>query len=332
MLKGNNMIARMKMKAMTAAVALLSAVSFVALAQDFPTKPIRLIVPFPPGGGNDVIGRVVAQKLSERWGQQVIVDNRAGANGIIGLQLLTQAPADGYTIAVGAAGPLAVNPSLYEKLPYDSLRDFAAITNAANFPLLLVVNPAVNAKNVRELIALAKAQPGKLKCAFPGVGNSAHLAAELFNSMTGVRIVTIAYKGTGPTITDVLAGQVQMTFSSIPSVLPQVQAGKLRALAIGNLQRISALPDIPTIAESGVPGYEAYSWVGIVAPARTPKDIVAKLNHEIVDILRVKQVGDSLTQQGAIPVGDSPEHFAAYIKSEIAKWGAVVRKANIKAD
>jgi len=327
------MTAQTKMKAMAFAVALVSMMPFVAAAQDYPGKPIRLIVPFPPGGGNDVIGRVVAQKLSERWGQQVIVDNRGGANGIIGLQLLIQSPADGYTIAVGAAGPLAVNPGLYEKkLPYDSLRDFAAITNAANFPLLLVVHPSVKAKNVRELIALAKTEPGKLNCAFPGVGNSAHLAAELFNSMAGVRIVTVAYKGTGPTITDVLAGQVQMTFSSIPSVLPHVQAGKLRALAIGNLQRISALPDIPTIAESGVPGYEAYSWVGIVAPARTPREIVAKLNHEIVDILRVKQVGDSLTQQGAIPVGDSPEHFAAYIKSEIAKWGAVVRKANIKAE
>jgi tripartite-type tricarboxylate transporter receptor subunit TctC len=251
---------------------------------------------------------------------------------MIGLQLLMQAPPDGYTIAVGAAGPLAVNPSLYAKMPYDSLRDFTPITNAANFPLLLVVHPSVNAHNVRELIALAKAEPGKLNCAFPGVGNSAHLAAELFNSMAGVKIVTVAYKGTGPTITDLLAGQMQMTFSSIPSVLPHVQAGKLRALAVGNLKRISALPDIPTIAESGVPGYEAYSWVGIVGPADMPKAITEKLNHEIVDILHVKQVGDSLTQQGAIPVGDSTEHFAQYIKDEIAKWGAVVRKANIKAE
>jgi len=321
-----------RMTAIALAVALVGAASVSAHAQDFPTKPIRFIVPFPPGGGNDVIGRVVGQKLSERWGQQVIVDNRPGANGIIGLQLLMQSPPDGYTIAVGAAGPLAVNPGLYEKLPYNSLRDFTAITNAANFPLLLVVHPSVNARNVRELIALAKAEPSKLNCAFPGVGNSAHLAAELFNSMAGVKIVTVAYKGTGPTITDVLAGQVQMTFSSIPSVLPHVQAGKLRALAIGNLQRISALPDVPTIAESGVPGYEAYSWVGVVGPANMPKAVTAKISHEIVDILRVKQVGDSLTQQGAIPVGDSPEHFAAYIKAEIAKWGAVIRKANIKAE
>ncbi len=320
------------MKATALAAALLGGACFSAVAQTYPTKPIRLIVPFPPGGGNDVIGRVVAQKLTERWGQQVIVDNRAGANGVIGLQLLMQSPADGYTIAVGAAGPLAVNPSLYEKLPYDPLRDFAPITNAASFPLLLVVHPSVKATSVKELIAVAKAQPDKINCAFPGVGNSAHLAAELFNNMAGVKIVTVAYKGTGPTITDVLAGQVQMTFSSIPSVLPHVQAGKLRALAIGNLQRIAPLPDIPTIAESGVPGYEAYSWVGLVAPAGTPKPITAKLNHEIVDILRVKQVGDSLTQQGAIPVGDSPEHFAAYIKAEIQKWGAVVRKANIKAE
>jgi tripartite-type tricarboxylate transporter receptor subunit TctC len=326
------MMCSCRTKTLTVAAAMLAAACLPASAQNYPSKPIRLIVPFPPGGGNDVIGRVVGAKLSERWGQQVIVDNRGGANGMIGLQLLMQAPPDGYTIAVGAAGPLAVNPSLYAKMPYDSLRDFTPITNAANFPLLLVVHPSVNARNVRELIALAKAEPGKLNCAFPGVGNSAHLAAELFNSMAGVNIVTVAYKGTGPTITDVLAGQVQMTFSSIPSVLPHVQANKLRALAIGNLKRISALPDIPTIAESGVPGYEAYSWVGIVGPAGMPNAITEKLNHEIVDILHVKQVGDSLTQQGAIPVGDSTEHFAQYIKDEIAKWGAVVRKANIKAE
>jgi tripartite-type tricarboxylate transporter receptor subunit TctC len=326
------MMCSFRTKTITVATALLAAACLPASAQDYPSKPIRLIVPFPPGGGNDVIGRVVGAKLSERWRQQVIVDNRGGANGMIGLQLLMQAPPDGYTIAVGAAGPLAVNPSLYAKMPYDSLRDFTPITNAANFPLLLVVHPSVNAHNVRELIALAKAEPGKLNCAFPGVGNSAHLAAELFNSMAGVKIVTVAYKGTGPTITDLLAGQMQMTFSSIPSVLPHVQAGKLRALAVGNLKRISALPDIPTIAESGVPGYEAYSWVGIVGPAGMPKAITEKLNHEIVDILHVKQVGDSLTQQGAIPVGDSTEHFAQYIKDEIAKWGAVVRKANIKAE
>jgi tripartite-type tricarboxylate transporter receptor subunit TctC len=326
------MMCSFRTKTITVATALLAAACLPASAQDYPSKPIRLIVPFPPGGGNDVIGRVVGAKLSERWRQQVIVDNRGGANGMIGLQLLMQAPPDGYTIAVGAAGPLAVNPSLYAKMPYDSLRDFTPITNAANFPLLLVVHPSVNAHNVRELIALAKAEPGKLNCAFPGVGNSAHLAAEWFNSMAGVKIVTVAYKGTGPTITDLLAGQMQMTFSSIPSVLPHVQAGKLRALAVGNLKRISALPDIPTIAESGVPGYEAYSWVGIVGPAGMPKAITEKLNHEIVDILHVKQVGDSLTQQGAIPVGDSTEHFAQYIKDEIAKWGAVVRKANIKAE
>jgi tripartite-type tricarboxylate transporter receptor subunit TctC len=326
------MMCRTRTRTIAVAAAMLAAAGLPASAQNYPSKPIRLIVPFPPGGGNDVIGRVVGAKLSERWGQQVIVDNRGGANGMIGLQLLMQAPPDGYTIAVGAAGPLAVNPSLYAKMPYDSLRDFTPITNAANFPLLLVVHPSVNARNVRELIALAKSEPGKLNCAFPGVGNSAHLAAELFNSMAGVKIVTVAYKGTGPTITDLLAGQMQMTFSSIPSVLPHVQANKLRALAIGNLKRISALPDVPTIAESGVPGYEAYSWVGIVGPAGMPKAITEKLNHEIVDILHVKQVGDSLTQQGAMPVGDSTEHFAQYIKDEIAKWGAVVRKANIKAE
>jgi tripartite-type tricarboxylate transporter receptor subunit TctC len=306
--------------------------SGVATAQDYPTKPIRLIVPFPPGGGNDVIARVVGQKLSERLGQQVVIDNRGGANGMVGLQLLTQAPADGYTIAVGAAGPLAINPSLYEKMPYDPLRDFAPITNMVNFPLLLVTHPSVPARNVRELIAMAKAKPSALNYCSPGSGNSGHLAGELFNSLAHINIVHVPYKGAGPAITDLLAGQVQMMFSSIPSVLPHVQQGKLNALAVGSAQRLASLPDVPTIAESGLPQYEAYSWVGMVAPANTPKEIVAKLNREIVDILRLKDVGERLTQQGAIPVGDTPEQFGAYIKAEIEKWGAVVRTAKIKAD
>lgn len=306
--------------------------AMAAAASEYPTKPIRLIVPFPPGGGNDVIARVVGQKLSERWGQQVIVDNRGGANGMVGLQMLLQTPPDGYTIAVAAAGPMAVNPSLYQKIPYDPLRDFAPVTNMVNFPLLLVTHPTFPAKNVKDIIALAQAHPDKVNYASPGSGNSGHLAGALLNSMAHIKIVHVPYKGTGPAITDLLAGQVQMMFSSIPSVLPHVQAGKLRAIAIGSAKRLSSLPDIPTVAESGVPKYEAYSWVGMVAPAKTPRDIVLKLNHEIIDILKVKQVADSLLQQGAIPDFNTPEQFEAYIKSEIAKWGAVVRAANIRAD
>ena len=318
-------------KALVAAL-LLGSSAGAALAQAWPSRTIRLIVPFPPGGGNDVIARVVAQKLGERLGQSVVVENRAGANGIVGLQALMQSPPDGHTIAVGAAGPLAVNPSLYDKLPYDVVKDFAPITNMVNFPLLLVTHPSVPAKTTRELVALAKAQPGKLYYSSPGSGNSGHLAGELFNTMAGVKTVHVPYKGQGPALADLLAGQVQMLYSSIPSVLPHVQQKQLNAIAVGSARRVPSLPDIPTIAESGVPGYEAYSWVGMIAPAGTPKEVIARLNREITDILKQKDVAEKLNGQGALPVGDTPEQFGAYIKAEIEKWGAVVRSSNIKAE
>lgn len=323
----------MKRKFLKSVLALCCGLALsAAQAQSYPSKPIRLIVPFPPGGGNDVIARVIAQKLTERLGQQVVVDNRAGANGIVGLQALMQSPPDGYTLAVGAAGPLAVNPSLYDKLPYDPLKDFSPITNMVNYPLLLVVHPSVPAKTTQDLVNLAKAKPKQLYFASPGSGNSGHLAGELLNSMANVQTVHVPYKGQGPALSDLISGQVQMLYSSIPSVLPQVKSGQLNALAVGSAKRVPSLPDIPTISESGVPGYEAYSWVGMLAPAKTPKDIVNRLNREIVDILKQKDVSEKLNQQGALPVGDSPEQFAAYIKAEIDKWGAVVRAANIKAD
>ncbi len=329
------MIAKFARRPMLGALvaSLLSLWAAPAMAQaSYPNKPVKLIVPFPPGGGNDVIGRVIAQKLTDRWGQNVVVENRAGANGIVGLQALMQSPADGYTLAVGAAGPLAVNPSLYARLPYDPLKDFTPITNLVNFPLLLVTHPSVAAKNTRELVALAKSKPGQLSYASPGSGNSGHLAGELFNSMAGVKTVHIPYKGQGPALTDLVAGQVQMLYSSIPSVIQQVRNGQLRAIAVGSAQRLPSLPDIPTLSESGVPGYEAYSWVGLVAPANTPADIVKKIHRDVSEILKDKEVADKLNQQGALPVGDTPEEFAVYIKNEIAKWGKVVREANIKVD
>ena len=313
-------------------ISLMLAVATPLMAQPFPNKPMRIIVPFPPGGGNDVIARVVGQKLNERLGQQVVIDNRAGANGIVGLQALMQAPPDGYTLAVAAAGPMAVNPSLYEKLPYDPLKDFAPITNMVNFPLLLVTHPSVPAKTTLELINLAKSKPKQLFFASPGSGNSGHLAGELFNAMAKVQTVHVPYKGQGPALSDVLAGQVQMLYSSIPSVINHVKSGQLKAIAVGSAKRVPSLADIPTISESGLPGYEAYSWVGIVAPANTPKDIVSRLNREIVEILKLPDVAEKLNQQGALPVGDTPEQFASYIRDEIAKWGAVVRSANIKVD
>ena len=303
-----------------------------AFAQAYPNKPIRLIVPFPPGGGNDVIARVVGQKLAERLGQPVVIDNRGGGNGVIGLNALAQAAPDGYTLGVGAAGPMAVNPSLYENLSYDPLRDFTPITNMVNFPLLLVVHPSLKAKTIPELIALAKAQPGKIFFASPGSGNSGHLAGELFNAMAKVQTTHVPYRGQGPAVADLLAGQVQMLYSSIPSVIGYVQQGRLNAIAVGSSTRVASLPNVPTIAESGVPGYEAYSWVGMIAPAHLPRDIVLRLNREIVDILKQKDVEEKLTQQGAIPVGDTPEQFGAYIAVEMRKWGAIVKSVNIKAD
>jgi tripartite-type tricarboxylate transporter receptor subunit TctC len=314
------------------ALGLVLCLPALAAAQAYPAKPIRLIVPFPPGGGNDVIGRAMAQKLGERFGQQVVVDNRAGANGIVGLQALMQSAPDGYTLGVGAAGPMAVNPSLYDKLPYDPVKDFSAIANMVNFPLLLVAHPSLPAKTTRELVALAKARPGTIYYSSPGSGNSGHLAGELFNSMAGVTIVHVPYKGQGPALADLLAGQVQLLFSSIPSVLPFVQQGKLNAIAVGSARRIPSLPEIPTIAESGVPGYEAYSWVGMIGPAHMPRELVNRLSREINDILKQKDFADKLTGEGALPDGDSPEQFTAYIKAENDKWGAVVRSAHIKAD
>lgn len=313
-------------------LALTTLVAAAAFAQAYPAKPIRMIVPFPPGGGNDIIARLVAQKLGSRLGQNVIVDNRAGANGIVGLSAVMQAAPDGYTLGIAAAGPMAVNPSLYDKLAYDPVKDFEPITNMVIYPLLLVTHPSVPAKTMPELLALARQKPGTLFFASPGSGNSGHLAGELLNSLAKVNTVHVPYKGQGPAVADLLAGQVQMLYSSIPSVLPLVQQGRLRAIAIGSEQRLSSMPAVPTIAESGVPGYEAYSWIGIVAPAGTPQPIITKLNQEIVQILKQKDVEAELLAQGAIAVADSPQHFGAYIKTEISKWGAVVKSANIKAD
>ncbi len=318
--------------AVTMAGASLLAGQAQAQAQAYPSKPIRLIVPFPPGGGNDVIARVVGQRLTERLGQPVVIDNKGGGNGILGLQLLMASPPDGYTIGVGAAGPMAVNPSLYEKLQYDPVKDFTPVTNMVIFPLLLVTNPAFAPKTMQEVVAFAKDKPGQVFYASPGSGNSGHLAGELLNSMANVKTVHVPYKGQGPAVADLLAGQVQMLYSSIPSVIGYVQQGRLNAIAVGSAKRLSSLPGVPTIAESGVPGYEAYSWVGMIAPANTPKEIVMRLNREINEILKEKEVEEKLVAQGAIPAGDTPEHFAEYIKAEIKKWGAVVKSAKIKAD
>jgi tripartite-type tricarboxylate transporter receptor subunit TctC len=301
-------------------------------ASNYPVKPIRLIVPFPAGGGVDFIGRIVGQKLSERLGQQVAIDNRAGANGIVGLEALKAAPADGYTIAAASAGPLTVNPFIYVKLPYDTLRDFTHIANMVNFPLLLVAHPSLPVKNVKELIALARSRPGQVTYSHPGIGNSGHLAGELFNSIANAKILGIPYKGTAPAVVAVLSGEAHLTYSSIPTILPHVKSGRVRALGIGNAQRIPALPQFPTIAEMGLPGYEAYAWGGMIGPANMPQAVVQRLSREIVEILKQKDVTDRMYAEGTVPTPSGPDEFTAYIKSELKKWGEVVKLAGIKPE
>jgi tripartite-type tricarboxylate transporter receptor subunit TctC len=291
-----------------------------------------MIVPFPPGGGVDFIGRIVGQKLTERLGQQVAIDNRAGANGIVGLEALKSAPADGYTIAAASAGPLTVNPFIYAKLPYDPVRDFTPIANMINFPLLLVVHPSLPVKSVKELIALARARPGQLSYSSSGAGNSGHLAAELFDSMAKIKILHVPYKGTAPAGIALLAGEVQLTFSSIPTVLPHVRSGRLRALGVGNAERIPSLQEFPTIAEAGLPGYEAYAWGGMIGPANLLAPVVQRLSREIVEILRMKEVTDRMLAEGTVPTPSGPDEFAAYIKAELKKWGEVVKIAGLKPE
>ena len=304
----------------------------LASAQTYPVKPIRLIVPFPPGGGVDFIGRIVGQKLAERLGQQVAIDNRSGANGIVGLEALKTSAPDGYTIAAASAGPLTVNPFIYAKLPHDTLRDFTHIANMVNFPLLLVSHPSLPVKNVKELVALARAQPGQVTYSSPGAGNSGHLAGELFNSMAKAKILHIPYKGTAPAVIAVLAGEAHLTYSSIPTILPHVRSGRVRALGIGNAQRIPSLPDFPTIAESGIAGYEAYAWAGMIGPANMPAAVVQRLSKEIQDILRQKDVTERMLSEGTVPTPSGPEEFTAYMRAELKKWGDVVKMAGIKAE
>ena len=325
---------------MTSALAKVLAALLVALglspanggAQSYPAKPIRMIVPFPPGGGVDFIGRIVGQKLTERLGQQVSIDNRAGANGIVGLEALKSAAPDGYTIAASSAGPLTVNPFIYSKLPYDTLRDFTHIANMVNFPLLLVVHPSLPVKNVKELIALARAKPNKVIYSSPGSGNSGHLAAELFNSMAKAKILHIPYKGTAPAVVALLSGEVHLTYSSIPTILPHVRSGRVRALGIGNAERIPSLSEFPTIAETGLPGYEAYAWGGMIGPANLPPNVVQRLSKEINEILRMKDVTDRMLAEGTVPTPSGPDEFTAYIRAELKKWGEVVKLAGIKSE
>ncbi len=303
-----------------------------ASAQPWPTKPIKWIVPFASGGTTDILARTVGEKLSAALGQPVVVENKPGAGGGVGAEFVAHSPPDGYTIMGGTISTHAINASLYQKLPYDPVKDFAPITLIARVPNMLVVNPDVPASNVGELIRLMKTKPGNYTFASSGNGTSQHLSGELFKTMAGVDMQHIPYKGSPPALQDVVGGQVTMTFDNITTALPLAKAGKLRALAVTTATRSAVAPDVPTLAESGLPGYEIGSWQGVFAPAGTPPAIVQRLNAEIVKILNQPDVRQRLVALGAEPAPNTPEEFAAMVKSEVAKWGDVVRRSGAKVD
>ncbi|HZN26342.1 MAG TPA: tripartite tricarboxylate transporter substrate binding protein [Burkholderiales bacterium] len=303
-----------------------------AYAQAWPTKPIRMILPFPPGGTTDILGRVAAQKLSEALGQQVVPDNRPGAAGNIGTEFVAKAPPDGYTLVTAPGSTLTIHPSLYSKLGFDPLRDFAPVTILAAVPNALVVHPSLPVRNVKDLIALAKAKPGQLNYASTGAGQSTHLSMELFKTMARVNIVHVPYKGSAPAVTDLLGGHVLLMFDNMPSALPHVKAGKLRAVAVSTLKRSPVAPDIPTVAESGLPGFEVSVWFGVLAPAKTPQPVVERLNQILVKALHTAEVRERLSTQGAEPIANTPDQFTQQMKRDIAKWAKVVKDADIKLD
>jgi tripartite-type tricarboxylate transporter receptor subunit TctC len=304
-----------------------------AMAQTYPAKPIRLIVPYPPGGGTDFFARLVGARMSEHIGQPIVVENRPGAATIIGAEAAAKAPADGYTLLLADSTTLAVNPSLYRKLPYDPQKDFAPISLTARFAMLLVVNPTLDkSKTVKEFIDEAKAAPGKINFASVGAGTTHHLAMELFMQQTGTRLNHIPYKGAAPAVQDLVGGQVPVMFLDLAAGGPQIRAGKIRALAVASRQRIAPLPEVPTVAESGVPGFEAWAWQGLVAPAGTPREALEKVRADYAKAVGDAAVRQKLTEAGVEPLTSSPEELAAYIKSETAKWAEVVKEGNIKVE
>jgi tripartite-type tricarboxylate transporter receptor subunit TctC len=312
--------------------AMLPAASGALAQQGWPNKPIRFVVPFPPGGTTDIIGRIAADEVAKALNATTVVENRGGAGGNIGAEAVARSAPDGYTMLVCTVGTHGINKSLYSKLSYDPVKDFTPVTLLALVPNVIVVHPSVKANTVKELIALLKANPGRLNYASSGNGTSIHLSAELFKTMTGTFMTHIPYRGSAPAIADLLANQTQVMFDNLPSAMPQIKAGKLRALAVTSAKRAAALPDVPTVAEAGVPGYEASSWFGLVAPAGTPKEIVDKTRDAIAKAWARPDVREKLLGQGADPVADTPEEFAKYIDSEIAKWAKVVKASGAKID
>lgn len=303
----------------------------MAWAQDYPNKPLRIVVPFPPGGSNDVLGRVLGQKISEAMGQPVLVDNKAGAAGNIGTDFVAKAPADGYTMLVASNTGLAINPVLYPKLPFDAIKDFEPITLLGGLPIMLVVNANVKASSVTELIALAKKDPNKITYASAGAGTPQHMSAELFKSMTGTKITQVPYKGSGPALIDVIAGTVDIMFCPINSALPHIRSGKLRALGVATAKRVTLLPEVPTVAET-VPGYVSDIWIGMVAPAKTPAPVIAKLNTELRKALSLPDVKDKLAEQGIEATSSTPAEFANLIAADQKRWAVVIKGAGIQPD
>jgi tripartite-type tricarboxylate transporter receptor subunit TctC len=312
-------------------VGLLTAVSLPA-AEQYPRRPVRLIAPFPAGGGVDIVARQIAQKLSESWGQQVVVDNRTGATGIIGTDLAAKATADGYTLIMGNVATHAVNVSLYKKLPYDPEKDFAPITLVARVPEILVVHPSLAATSVKELVALARAKPGQLTVGSAGRGSPPHLAAELFQWLAKVQFVHVPYKGSSPALADLIGGQINLYFSNILSATPHVKSGRLRALGVTGAKRSAVMPEVPTIAEAGVPRYEEYNWYGLLAPKGTPAAVLAKVHRDVVGVLRAPEVEERLIKDGAEVIGNTPQEFARFIRSEIDKYASVIKERGLRAD
>ena len=310
--------------------ALLS--SPAAQSQTYPAKPVRVIVPFSPGGGTDIVARIVSQKLTDKFGTPVLVDNRVGAAGAVGAEIVVRSAPDGHTLLVGSTSEIGIGPSLYSKLPYDVLRDLVAVTPLAATPMILVVHPSMPVKTAKELVALALARPGQINYGSAGAGSGAHMSTELFPYLPKIDLVHVPYKGVGPAITDVVGGQVQILFTTVPSVTAFMKAGRLKALAVTSAERAPSIPEVPTMAESGVPGYEVEYWYGFFAPAATPKDILARIHAATTEVLRLPDVIANFARQGVQPVIKTQERFAAFVKADIEKWAVVVKASGTKVD
>jgi len=316
----------------TAAALLLAWTGVLAQPSTWPARPVTMVVPFPPGGGTDTGARLIAQKLSAKWGQQVVVENKGGAAGQIGVDLVAKAKPDGYTILMGNIGTQAINPSLYPRLPYDPDKAFAPISLVAELPLAMMVNPGVPAKTAPEFVALARSQPGRLSYSSSGAGGAPHLAAEMFKLATGTFIVHVPYRGGGPAVSDLLAGHVQLSFMTVLEASGHIKAGKLRALAVTSQQRVSALPDVPTLAEDAVPGFNSISWIGLLAPAATPRDIVEKISADVRELVASDEVKNRLVELGGVPRANTPAQFAQMIEADRKRYAQIIRERKITVD